>query len=138
MGTAERLVQFIADAGGNQTALAKRMGQTLKWLNNRALGVTPIKADELPLLAAALGKRIHDFYEETPTARPPAGQEPPLADVFAREMSHILQHEGITDAERELLSTTLETTHQAIHRYRARLLEEELQPGRENNRSGRD
>lgn len=134
MGTADRLTHLIHSSGMTQTAIAKRLHVSLKWLNNRTLGATPIKADEIPRLAAVLGLDPADFFAETPpegAARPTGeGVSPAYADVFTHEVARMWQGEEMTDAEREFLASTLETLHRSMHRYRERIIAERVPAAR--------
>ncbi|MHB0871406.1 MAG: helix-turn-helix domain-containing protein [Chloroflexota bacterium] len=127
MGTAERLAQLIDSSGLKQTAIAKRLGVSIHWVSNRARGVTPIRADEIPLLAAALGVRPADFFEEAAPPRPPrvppGGAAPSYADIFTREVARMWHGEEMTDAEREFLASTFEAIHRSVHRYGERITE---------------
>ncbi len=61
----DRLQQLIDQRlGGNQSELARRLGEKPYWVNYRITGVTRIKADELPKIAEALGVHPCDFFED--------------------------------------------------------------------------
>lgn len=130
MGTAQRLAQLIEGSGMTQTAVARRLHLSLNWLSNRTRGITPIKADEIPRLAAVLGVRPADFFEEAaPATLPwaqPEGASPAYAEIFTREVARMWQGEEMTDAEREFLASTLATIHHSIHRYRDRIVAERV------------
>jgi transcriptional regulator with XRE-family HTH domain len=65
MQVRERLRELIAQkVGGNQSELARRIGEHPNWVNYRLTGTTAIKADELPRLAAGLGIDVCTFFEE--------------------------------------------------------------------------
>lgn len=59
----ERLQQLIRENALRQDHLAERMGKNPRWLSNRLHGVVSIKADEVPMLAAALGVQPRDLFE---------------------------------------------------------------------------
>jgi len=60
----ERLAELIAKSGLSQTEVARRMGESKNWVNNRLTGYVEIKADEIPRFAAALGVSPCAFFEE--------------------------------------------------------------------------
>jgi transcriptional regulator with XRE-family HTH domain len=63
MSVRERLNLLIKDRGMTQIALARRLGPDSSWddwVGDRLRGRTQIKADELPMLATALG--VHPCF----------------------------------------------------------------------------
>lgn len=68
MKVRERLEALIRERGISQVRLARLMGEGENWVNNRIRGVTPIKADEIPRFAAALGVSPCAFFEEVKPA----------------------------------------------------------------------
>lgn len=66
----ERLKALIDEkCRGNQSELARRIGEHPNWVNWRVNGTTQIKADELPKIAEALGCSPCDFFEPSPNER---------------------------------------------------------------------
>jgi len=87
----ERLRDLLRDKRWSQSELARRLGKHRVWVHYRVTGVTEIKADEIPVLADALGVPPYAFFEDSSTATLPT--EP--NDSF---ISHL------TDAEREFIA----------------------------------
>jgi hypothetical protein len=64
--------------------LARRLGKHRVWVHYRIKGATEIKADEIPMLAEALGVPAHAFFEQAPidiAAPLPAPSNEPLAEA---------------------------------------------------------
>lgn len=87
----ERLREWIdAKCGGNQSELARRIGESPNWVNWRVTGTTQIKADELPKIARGLGidpcQLIPDSDEKGRTTSHEAGgfSAPPVSIVGER------------------------------------------------------
>jgi transcriptional regulator with XRE-family HTH domain len=79
----DRLRDLLRQRGWTQSELARRLGKHRVWVHYRIKGATEIKADEIPMLAEALGVPAHAFFEVTPaetTGVPPAGPTDPLAE----------------------------------------------------------
>ncbi|HEY7061703.1 MAG TPA: helix-turn-helix transcriptional regulator [Chloroflexota bacterium] len=69
MQVRDRLKQLLDERlGGNQSELARRLGEKPYWVSYRLSGTTQIKADEIPLLAEALGVPPAALYEDAPGA----------------------------------------------------------------------
>jgi transcriptional regulator with XRE-family HTH domain len=62
----DRLRELLHQRGWTQSELARRLGKHRVWVHYRIKGATEIKADEIPLLAEALGVPPHAFFEATP------------------------------------------------------------------------
>lgn len=79
-----RLRQLIRASGISQKVIAARCGQSEAWLSKRLSDrrLAEIKADELPLLARALGVPISAFFEDAPGAA--EGQDAVINAVFAQ------------------------------------------------------
>src|SRR5581483_1240357 len=72
----ERLREILREKHWSQSELARRLGKHRVWVHYRVTGVTEVKADEIPLLAQALGVPAHAFFGETDIAsRPQAPHE---------------------------------------------------------------
>jgi transcriptional regulator with XRE-family HTH domain len=99
----DRLRELLRQRGWTQSELARRLGKHRVWVHYRIKGATEIKADEIPLLAEALGVPPHAFFETSPSELPGAGA-PPSADPLA-------------EPEREFLLGLLEL----LERYRQRM-----------------
>jgi transcriptional regulator with XRE-family HTH domain len=79
----DRLRDLLRQRGWTQSELARRLGKHRVWVHYRIKGATEIKADEIPMLAEALGVPPHAFFEATPseiTGAPVAGPTDPLAE----------------------------------------------------------
>ena len=63
----DRLRELLRQRGWTQSELARRLGKHRVWVHYRIKGATEIKADEIPMLAEALGVPPHAFFEATPT-----------------------------------------------------------------------
>jgi transcriptional regulator with XRE-family HTH domain len=59
----DRLRELLRQRGWTQSELARRLGKHRVWVHYRIKGATEIKADEIPLLAEALGVPPHAFFE---------------------------------------------------------------------------
>ncbi len=66
----DRLRELLRQRGWTQSELARRLGKHRVWVHYRIKGATEIKADEIPLLAEALGVPAHAFFEQAPLDRP--------------------------------------------------------------------
>lgn len=69
MKVRERLATLISQSGMKQAELARRIGKAETWISNRLTGYSSIKADEIPLLAKALGVSPCDFFETAETGQ---------------------------------------------------------------------
>lgn len=66
----ERLKALITEhCHGNQSELARRIGEHPNWVSWRVNGTTQIKADELTKIAEGLGVHPCDFFEPTQNER---------------------------------------------------------------------
>src|SRR4051794_1172605 len=59
----ERLRDLLREKHWSQSELARRLGKHRVWVHYRVTGVTEIKADEIPVLAEALGVPPYAFFE---------------------------------------------------------------------------
>jgi|SRR5581483_1323637 len=86
METRDRLRAFIRSSGMSQAALARKLGEDPMWVSNRLRGHSQILADEVPMLAAALGVKACAFVdqEEFERALSPAYYSKPLGEVEPR------------------------------------------------------
>ncbi len=96
----DRLRELLRQRGWTQSELARRLGKHRVWVHYRIKGATGIKADEIPLLAAALGVPAHAFFERAPSEQ----SAPTLAE------------DPLDEAEREFVLGLLEL----LDRYRRR------------------
>ncbi|MSQ23485.1 MAG: XRE family transcriptional regulator [Chloroflexi bacterium] len=111
----ERLKELVERSGLKQAEIARRIGVDRNWVNQRITGaVKVIPADDLPLLALAIGCHPCDFFEDRPQAR-----ETSIADVVARELSE--GWDELPEPERELISGLVELRR----RYREQALTQE-------------
>jgi transcriptional regulator with XRE-family HTH domain len=62
----DRLRDLLRQRGWTQSELARRLGKHRVWVHYRIKGATEIKADEIPMLAEALGVPAHAFFEAAP------------------------------------------------------------------------
>jgi transcriptional regulator with XRE-family HTH domain len=75
----DRLVELMEQRRVNQAELARRLGTTQNWVSRRRRGESAILADELPVLAQALGVDPCIFLrgdaDEASPSQPTVGQE---------------------------------------------------------------
>jgi len=98
----DRLRELLRQRGWTQSELARRLGKHRVWVHYRIKGATEIKADEIPMLAEALGVPAHAFFEQAPID--PTAPLPPHST------------DPIEEPEREFLLGLLEL----LNRYRQR------------------
>jgi transcriptional regulator with XRE-family HTH domain len=103
----ERLRDLLREKRWSQSELARRLGKHRVWVHYRVTGVTEIKADEIPILAEALGVPPYAFFEDTSASAAPA--EP--GDSFISQL---------TDAERDFIAGLVEL----LSHYRQRIIGE--------------
>ena len=87
MGARERLAQLIQESGMTQSEIARRLspnGENPQWINNRLRGISQIKADDLPRIAAALRISPCRFFEDVHTHQ---AATPSYADAFTRALA---------------------------------------------------
>ena len=117
MGASEQLARLIRQGGMSQVELARRLGVTRNWVSNRVTGEVKIRADEIPLLAEALGVSPADFFADAwPPASAHGESATPYADAFISEMSR-----DLPDAEQQYVQELLDLRR----RFRQRIEEEE-------------
>jgi transcriptional regulator with XRE-family HTH domain len=97
----DRLRDLLRQRGWTQSELARRLGKHRVWVHYRIKGATEIKADEIPMLAEALGVPPHAFFE------PMTSDQVPIASPA----------EPLAEPEREFLVGLLEL----LDRYRRRM-----------------
>lgn len=115
MGARERLAQLIQESGMTQSEIARRLspnGENPQWINNRLRGISQIKADDLPRIAAALRISPCRFFEDVHTHQ---AATPSYADTFTRALAQAWLE--MTTADQELLTTLLD----ALRRHRDQL-----------------
>ncbi len=98
----DRLRELLRQRGWTQSELARRLGKHRVWVHYRIKGATEIKADEIPMLAEALGVPAHAFFEHAPVEN--SAPTPPQA------------YDPLEEAEREFVLGLLEL----LDRYRQR------------------
>lgn len=99
----DRLRELLRQRGWTQSELARRLGKHRVWVHYRIKGATEIKADEIPLLAEALGVPPHAFFEPSPSEAARVALAPSV--------------EWLDEPEREFLLGLLEL----LARYRQRV-----------------
>lgn len=67
MSVREQFARLAAASGLSDVELARRTGKNSTWIFNRRTGRAGITADDVPILARALGLPIMAFYADAPT-----------------------------------------------------------------------
>jgi transcriptional regulator with XRE-family HTH domain len=100
----DRLRELLRQRGWTQSELARRLGKHRVWVHYRIKGATEIKADEIPMLAEALGVPAHAFFEQVP--------------IDSATLLPAQSSEPLEEPEREFLLGLLEL----LDRYRQRMV----------------
>jgi transcriptional regulator with XRE-family HTH domain len=103
----ERLRDLLREKRWSQSELARRLGKHRVWVHYRVTGVTEIKADEIPVLAEALGVPPYAFFEDSASAATATDS----GDSFITQL---------TDPEREFIAGVVEL----LARYRQRITDD--------------
>ncbi len=139
MGARERLVELIAESGMTQAEIARRMGEDPQWVNNRVVGDTAIKADEIPRFADAVGCSPSAFFGRSALADVllatfmrvlsdmPASYRRELLDLVAREdeRHHPAPYAGAAQRQAPLRRAIAERSARYMARSWEQLPEEE-------------
>ena len=119
MGAKERLTYILDRKGWNQSRLSRALGEPDRhWVNNRLLGKSAIKADEIPRLAAALDVPCSAFFEGEPLCPesrlpeqiPPEPDQPDLFDAYMESYS-----QDLPDEERQLITAVRALRRRYLH-----------------------
>ena len=116
MTVGERFRVLFEKSGLTKEEVARRTGLTGDQVWNRLQRGIGIQADEVPLLARALGKSVMAFYEDAPAAR--ATGQPDLGGRFAAH----LDADPLSAAEEAAVEEVTTATKAAIAGYRRSLL----------------
>lgn len=96
--TAERRLSELIEASGmKQVAIATRMGKSESWVSNRAVGITPLKANEIPKFADVLGVPCSDFFEGSDC--PEAADSPEVLLIPQLYRGYLNPEKRLTPAE---------------------------------------
>ncbi len=125
MSSREQLAKLLRARGMTAAELARRLSEQPSWVYDRLRGHSEIVADDIPMLARALGVPCSEFFRgsECPEAREAEGRplapRPHIVEAVERQMISSL--EALPQPERDLI----ESMGALLVEYRRRLLAEE-------------